>query len=91
MTGMSAYAAAKIVNEWIKELGVEKVLPPQMIYTYTKKGYITSNEVDGKRLVEESDLKVWFEKKYAPKNLGVKVEETVVDENQLDLFESDQS
>lgn len=86
MTSMSPYAATKIVNSWIADLGVDKKLPPQMLYTYVKKNYIPSVEVDGKKLVTEADLKTWFETKYAVKNLGRPATETVeVDENQLEL------
>jgi hypothetical protein len=86
MTSMSPYAATKLVNAWIADLGVDKKLPPQMLYTYVKKNYIPSVEVDGKKQVTEVDLKTWFETKYAVKNLGRPATETVeVDENQLEL------
>lgn len=90
MNSMSPYAATKIVNEWIKNEGIEKTLPPQMIYTYTKKGYIPSvTDESGKRTVTVDALKTWFDEKYGPKNLGLKKVETeeVVDEDQLNLFE----
>ena len=88
MTTMSPYKAANLVNGWIAEAGIEKKLPPQMIYTYVKKGYIASVETeDGKKVVTEEAVRTWFNEKYAPKNLGVKNEaETVeVDPNQLAL------
>ena len=85
MTTYSPYKAPTLVNGWIKELGVEKELPPQMIYTYTKKGYIESvTGEDGKRTVTEEALRTWFTK-YANKNL-IKVETVeTVDPNQLAL------
>lgn len=58
ITTVSPYKAAQIVNALLAEAGVEKTLPPQMFYTYTKKGYIPST--DGKVSLE--DLQVWFEK-----------------------------
>lgn len=57
-TAVSPYKAAQIVNTLLAEAGVEKILPPQMFYTYTKKGYIPAT--DGKISLE--DLQVWFEK-----------------------------
>jgi len=94
MSEMTAYAASKIVNGWIAEKGVDKKLPAQMIYTYVKKGYITSVEKDGKRLVTIESLSEWFGR-YANKHFPTGQVETV-DENQLELFneetvETDQS
>lgn len=57
---LSPYQAAKLVNEQLTELGIDKVLPPQMFYTYTKKGYIKSVEVDDKRKIDPQDLADWF-------------------------------
>jgi hypothetical protein len=37
---ITAYAFNKIVNRELAALGIEKVLPPQMHYTYYKKGFI---------------------------------------------------
>jgi hypothetical protein len=41
---MTAYAFAKVVNREIKAAGIEKVLPPQMFYTYFKKGFIKAEQ-----------------------------------------------
>lgn len=60
---MTPYAACKIVNTLLKEMGSQKVLPPQMFYTYVKKNYIKNT--DGKISVE--DLNEWF-KKYTEKH-----------------------
>jgi hypothetical protein len=57
---MTPYAAAKQVNNQLAELGIEKVLPPQMIYTYVTKGYIKSVTVDGKKRVTAEALATWF-------------------------------
>jgi hypothetical protein len=37
---ITAYAFNKVVNRELAALGIEKVLPPQMHYTYYKKGFI---------------------------------------------------
>jgi hypothetical protein len=37
---MTAYQFSKIVNRELAALGIEKVLPPQMFYTYYKKNFI---------------------------------------------------
>lgn len=85
-TAYSPYKATNLVNTWIAEAGVEKKLPPQMLYTYVKKGYIASETTEaGKQVVTEGALRTWFDTKYAPKNLGVKVESDEVDPNQLTL------
>lgn len=86
---VSPYACAKIVNEWLKEDGVEKKLPPQMFYQYTsdKKGYIKTVLTDeGKKCVDTDDLRSWYDEKYMKRAAVVEVDEDVeVDENQLEL------
>jgi hypothetical protein len=67
---MTPYAAAKVVNKWIKDDGITRQLPPQMFYTYTRKNMIANVEVDGKRWVSEDDLRSWYNK-YSAKNLKV--------------------
>lgn len=54
---MSPYKAAKLVNKWLVDEGINKILPPQMFYTYVGKGYIKSTN----RLVDESDLRDWYQ------------------------------
>lgn len=53
------YKASKIVNALLEEMGIEKVLPPQMFYNYVKKNFIKTNN-EGK--IEEEELRRWFEK-----------------------------
>jgi len=53
---MTPYAAAKIVNTELKQRGVEKEIPPQMMYTYVKKGYIPSTD----KKIKLADLETWF-------------------------------
>ena len=50
----SPYAMAKSVNAFLKALGSEKVLPPQMFYTYVKKAYIPADEA--KKVTRESAI-----------------------------------
>jgi hypothetical protein len=48
------------VNPELEEMGLP-TLPPQMFYTYVKKGYIPSfKAADGKVKVSEVDLAKWF-------------------------------
>lgn len=92
MTSMTPYAAAKIANERIKEEGLEKVLPPQMFYTYVNKGYIASVVVDNKKRVTKDGLEKWLVG-YINKLTGNTLKETDenVDENQLGLFDADET
>jgi hypothetical protein len=55
---MTPYAACKIVNNMLKEMGIEKTLPPQMFYNYVKKNFIKND--NGK--INEKDLLEWFTK-----------------------------
>jgi hypothetical protein len=57
---LSPYGCARVVNVELEELGLS-TLPPQMFYTYVKKGYIDSFlAADGKRKVSEIALAAWF-------------------------------
>ena len=58
------YTACKVVNEALKKMGVDKVLPPQMFYTYADKGML--NNEAGTRRVTGKQLQDWFDK-YASK------------------------
>lgn len=62
ITLYTPYQCAKIVNEWLSELEISKVIPPQMMYTYTKKNMIVSTEIEGKKFVSLEDLENWFRK-----------------------------
>ena len=84
MSTMTPYAAAKVANKALENAGVEKVLPPQMFYTYVKKGYITGTEVDGKLRVTDDNLRTWLEG-YIAKHTKTQVDEIQVDEDQLTL------
>ena len=44
---VSPYRATKILNEILRSADVKEI-PPQMMYQYAKKGYITSQIVNGK-------------------------------------------
>lgn len=62
----SPYKAAKVVNEWLLEDGVEKVLPPQMFYNYTtarvNKGKDPLIKTDDGKTINETDLREWYTK-----------------------------
>jgi hypothetical protein len=80
---VSPYAAAKLVNTVLVEVGLKEI-PPQMMYNYVKKGYIPS--VDKK--INVSDLHEWVTKYLAKKGIVLDTDETVesdVHENQLEL------
>lgn len=57
---LTPYKAAKEVNAQLLEMNIDKVIPAQMIYTYVKKGYITSTLVGEKRMIAPEDLAAWF-------------------------------
>jgi hypothetical protein len=75
---MTPYKAAKFVNDQLKEAGVDKVIPPQMMYNYTKarvnKGKKPLIKFDEKAGVDQKDLERWT-KTYIEK-LQSKVETT---------------
>lgn len=59
----TGYGAARYINAKLKELGVEKELPPQMFYTYFKKGYIkTTINNEGRQVATTKELDEWFKK-----------------------------
>ena len=57
---VSAYAVIKQLNAALAELGVEKVLPTQMGYTYAKKGML--NGVKGAKSVTQAEADAWISK-----------------------------
>lgn len=70
---MTPYTAAKYVNDELKKAGVEKVIPPQMMYNYTKarinagkKPFIEFDETNG---VDVKSLEAWT-KSYVEKKLA---------------------
>ena len=81
----SPYLAAKKVNAQLKEMGITKTLPPQMLYNYVGKGYIKSVVVDGKKRVTDEALAEWFVK-YVAKLQGKTVTVTVTE---ADIIEAD--
>ncbi|MGA2412775.1 MAG: hypothetical protein ABSG46_20625 [Candidatus Binataceae bacterium] len=52
---ISPYRAAQLVNEMFRELGLTKQIPPQMIYTYVRKGYITATD----RRIDRQSFETW--------------------------------
>jgi hypothetical protein len=68
---ITCYQSAILVNNWLLELGINKVIPTQMIYNYTtariNKGlnpFIVMNEKT--KRIKISDLRNWFDSKYIP-------------------------
>ena len=51
------YAACKVVNAFLAEAGVAKVLPPQMFYTYVGKGFIPAGT---DKRIKSDDLLEWM-------------------------------
>jgi hypothetical protein len=76
VVSFSPFEAAKIVNAALKEQGLDKQLPPQMFYNYTKtatstkkdgtksvrKPLIPTIEVDGRRRITQDVLTAWLQK-----------------------------
>jgi hypothetical protein len=57
------YQCAKIVNAAFRELGLAKEIPPQMLYTYVRKGYILGGRcADGRIVVDEESFRTWLPK-----------------------------
>ena len=70
MSNITPYQASKVVNEWLKNDGIEKVLPPQMFYNYTAariaKGKTPlipcfQDEATGKVTLTTEGLEAWYE------------------------------
>jgi len=55
---ITLYAAHKIVNKRLEESGLDRRIPPQMMYNYAKKNYLAT--VDGK--IDTEVLDEWIEK-----------------------------
>lgn len=77
-TTYTPYAAAKRINEALAEAGVEKVLPPQMFYNYTKgrvakgkKPFIEYNRETGK--IDHDVLVEWAVKYFTKQGVDLTV------------------
>jgi hypothetical protein len=57
---ITPYAAMRLVNRALAELGVDKELPGPMLYTYVKKGYIGGTK--GAKRCTRQAVATWFEK-----------------------------
>jgi hypothetical protein len=85
---ISPYAATKIVNRFLTEAGLNPI-PPQMMYQYSKKGYILSTRDESGKIrfdetgTDEKDFGPWLVKYLTKKGITVVDEE--VNENQLTL------
>lgn len=71
---IKAYGIAKIANATIDFIGIERVLPPQMFYNYSRKGMIAQRVLNEKKLNTNhiySSAEVFeFLKKYIKKNVA---------------------
>jgi hypothetical protein len=104
---LTPYGAAKLVNAALEEAGVDKVIPPQMMYNYTmgrlnkgKEPFIGFEPTKG---VDRESLAEWIEKYVAKQVAKVEAEaerlreaavesEAEVDEDQLEFdFEASES
>jgi hypothetical protein len=56
------YQAAKVLNAMVAEAGIEKVVPPQMVYTYAKNGKFTTfiaADGTGRKVVDTDTFNTW--------------------------------
>lgn len=91
---MSPYGMRNSVNKILAALGVEKVLPGPMFYTYTKKGYIKTVPGSDFKKVSKADAIEWtikYVEKLITKAAQVQPEEVVENEMQeaLDAFNNE--
>lgn len=70
---LTPYSAAKFVNESLKKEGIDKVIPPQMMYNYTKArvnaGKTPFIKFDEKTGVDVKDLERWTKEYIAKKKV----------------------
>lgn len=70
-TSITPYAAAKVVNATLKAAGIDKQIPPQMMYNYTtarvRAGKTPFIEMDEEGKITEAGLTKWLEKYIAKK------------------------
>ena len=62
MSNMTAYATAKYVNDRLPNEDGFDDLPPQMFYTYFKKGMIETSIEEGKRVASPQTIDQWLAK-----------------------------
>ena len=56
------YQAAKVLNARVAEAGIEKVVPPQMVYTYAKNGKFSTfvaADGTGRKVVDTDTFNTW--------------------------------
>lgn len=87
MSSMTPYQAAKIVNARLVAEGIDKEIPPQMMYNYAKKNMIVSVLVEGRQRITQDGLQSWLTKYIAKlTKTTTQTEESNIDENQTTLF-----
>jgi ABC-type branched-subunit amino acid transport system substrate-binding protein len=69
---MTGYAAAKLINAALEAAGVQKAIPPQMVYNYMKKGYIATT-ADGH--VDVASLEAWLGRYLQKQGVTVELDE----------------
>lgn len=59
-TTLTPYAVAKLVNAALQAAGIDKSVPPQMLYTYAKKGML--GNAKGTKIITQAQADEWVEK-----------------------------
>jgi hypothetical protein len=55
------FQACKFVNAAFREAGIDKQIPPQMLYTYAAKGkFEIGYSEDGRKVVDRDSFAIWF-------------------------------
>ena len=62
MESYTPYAIHKIVNGVFAVYGVDKTIPPQMMYQYTKNGMIAGKESKGRKIFTRDEVQVFVYK-----------------------------
>lgn len=83
MSDFTGYGMSKVVNEEFTRNGF-KVIPPQMIYTYIKKGMIESIEVNGQKRVTKEVCDQWIQTQLEKKFQNLLKKEIEENESQLE-------
>lgn len=86
-TEYTAYAVATLINQILEDQGIDRTIPPQMMYNYTKNGLIAKRTkgMSAKGLkytaTEVTEfLNKWFSKNYKIENISsVNTPATLVD------------
>lgn len=69
------WGMSKVVNNILAAIGAEKVLPPQMFYTYANKGMLFNKKNVDKKVILQHQAIAWTER-YIAKHYGNVIEST---------------